>query len=149
MKKNILLILIYSLIHLSFTQNPMEYNITKSTYIKGTYKILSYELKNDSIVVIRYSTKNRQPKTLYSNVLNAEQKSELIEILNGFNLSKMEDMYVDNNVKGQRHYVYDIKINNDFKSILVSFGEEPNLKKLDVFFNDILPVDKDTWYDAY
>jgi len=149
MKKYILLILICCFVQLSFAQKPIEYNIKRTTYIKGTYKTFSYELKKDSIVIIRYSTNNRDPKTLYSNVLNVDQKSKLTKILSGFDLPTMKSQYVDQNVDGQGHFVYDIKINNDFKSIYVYFGDQPNLKKLDVFFHEVLPVNQDGWHDVY
>lgn len=149
MKQNLILIIICCFVQLSFAQKPKEYNIKRTTFIKGTYKTFTHELKKDSILVIRYSTNNREPKTLYSNVLNSDQKSKLTEILNGFNLTTMKSQYVNQNVDGEGHFVYDIKINHDFKSIYVYFGEEPNLKKLDEFFTEILPLNQDGWHDVY
>ncbi|MFH2141066.1 MAG: hypothetical protein ABIJ97_01490 [Bacteroidota bacterium] len=128
----------------------MEYSVKRTHYVKGTYKTLTYWIQNDSIVVTKYSTNGRPPKLVYSNILNTKQKNKLAEILNSFDLPKMENEYIDENVEGEGHYVYDIKIGQDFKSILVYFVVVPDLKKLDVFINElILPVDQNSWYEWY
>jgi hypothetical protein len=154
MKKITILNLLCCLVLLSCGQQQkptenMKYNIKRTDYIKGTYKTFSYELKNDSIVVTRFSTNNLPPKLLYSDVLNAKQKSELSEILNSFDLPNMKTQYVNNNVEGEGHSVYDIKINQDFKSIYVYFVEEPSLKKLDDYIYKLLPANQDGWSDVY
>lgn len=61
----------------------------------------------------------------------------------------MKDSYVNDQVEGEGNSIYDIQINNDSKSIYDYFGEEPNLKKLDQFINEILPADKEKWYESY
>lgn len=149
MKKNILSILICCLVLFSYAQTPVSYVIKRTDYVKGTYKTFTYELKNDSIIVTRYSTNNRPTKLLYSNSLNSGQISKLTKILKDFDLSKMQSKYIDENVEGEGHSVYDLKINQEFKNIYVYFGIEPNLKKLDSFIYEILPEDQNGWYKVY
>lgn len=88
MKIHIIILAIFSSIQLSCAQQPMNYSIVRTDYIKGTYKTFSYTLRNDSILVTRFSTNNLPPKKLYSNILDASQKSRLAGILADFDLSK-------------------------------------------------------------
>jgi hypothetical protein len=127
----------------------MEYSVKRTDYVKGTYKTFSYELKNDSLIAIRYSTNNLPPKILFSCALTKTQKSKLIEILGTFDLPNMQSEYVDNTIEGSGHSIYDIQINQDIKSIRVYFGDEPRLKKLDAFIDYVLPVEKAEWDDSY
>ena len=126
-----------------------EYHITQTNYAKGTYRTMKFELLNDAITVTRYSTNDRPPKTLYSAGLNAKQGSKLRAILCGIDLKKMKNEYINNNVEGEGHSVYDIQINKDSKSIYVYFAEEPSIKKLDKFISGILPKNQNGWYEAY
>jgi hypothetical protein len=149
MKQPILILLLYFLVHLSCAQKSMEYHIIKTDYTKGTYKIFSYELQNDSLGITKYSTNNRPPKVLFKTILNSIQKSKLINILNGFDLPNMQKEYVDNKVEGEVHSVYDIKINKHFKSIYLYFVEVSELKKLDDFVFELLPANQYGWHDNY
>jgi hypothetical protein len=137
------------LIQITCAQKPLEYHIKKTDYAKGTYKTFSYELKNDSLIVTKFSTNNYPPKVLFTNVLNSKQKAELLAILNDFDLQDMKNEYSNNQVEGEGHSVYDIKINKDFKSIYVYFVEVPNLKKLDDFVFELLPANQQGWNDNY
>jgi len=143
MKKIILVNLICFLGIFSFAQKQktMEYAIKRTDFTKGTYKTFTYELKNDSIMVMQYSTNNLLPKLLYSNIINAEQKSKLTKLLKDIDLSKMKSEYINKNVQGENHSVYEIKINQDFKSIYFYFGDEPKLKMIDSFICELLPED--------
>lgn len=149
MRNNILSIIICCLVQFSYAQAPINYVIKRTDYVKSTYKTFTYELKNDSIIVMRYSTNNRPTKLLYSNVLNTEQKYKLTNVLKDFDLAKMQSKYIDENIDGEGHSVYDLTINQEFKNIYVYFGSEPNLKKLDAFIYEILPKDQNNWYEVY
>lgn len=150
MKLNNIVILICCIFQLACAQTTVEYSVKRTDYVKGKYKIFSYELRNDSILVMKYSTNDLPPKLLYSNILNSKQKTGLSDILNDFDLPNMKSEYADENVEGEGHHVYDIKINQDFKSIYVYFVEVPDLKKIDDFINEvILPVNQDDWYKGY
>jgi hypothetical protein len=126
-----------------------EYHVTQTNYTKGTYKTIRFELLKDTIVVTRYSTNNLPPKILYSNSLNDSQKLRLRAILCGIDLKSMKNEYVNKNVEGEGHSVYDIILNNDSKSIYVYYAEEPSIKKLDLFISGILPTNQNGWYDNY
>jgi hypothetical protein len=125
------------------------YHVTQTNYTKGTYRTMKFELFNDTIVVTRYSTNDLPPKILYSTSLNPEQKLKLRAIICGIDLKKMKNEYINKNVEGEGHSVYDIQINQDSKSIYVYFAEEPSIKKLDEFINEILPKNQNGWYEAY
>jgi len=146
MKKLFLFTLICSFVYLNCAQNPMKYNIKRTDYVKGTYIIFTYELRNDSIFATRYSTNNQDPKLVYSNVLSSNQKNKLQNILNNFDLQNTNEKYVDETVEGEGHSEYDITIGNTTKHIFVYFVEVPILTKLNNFIYEILPEDKNTWY---
>ena len=144
--KTIASILFFYLANFSVTNEIMIYSITRTDYVKGIYKTFTYELKNDSIVVIRHSTNNLTSKILFSNSLSSKQKSDLYALLNSIELNQMKSEYTNSNVEGEGHSVYDIQINKQFKSILFYFGEEPHLKKLDDFIYELLPANHNDWY---
>jgi len=149
MKQNILILFISCMVQITYAQKSMKYDIERTDYTKGTYKIFAFKLRNDSIHVTKFSTNNLPEKLLYSDVLNEKQKSELYSILKSIDLQKMKTEYINKNVEGEVHLVYNITINEKFKSIYVYFVNETNLKKLDDFIYGLLPLNQDGWYDVY
>jgi hypothetical protein len=145
--KNLLLFAFFSsFVNLNCAQKTMNYNIKRTDYVKGTYITFTYEIRNDSVYVTRYSTNNQAPKMVYSNKLTSIQIIKLQNILNVFDLKSLNEKYIDENVEGECHSVYDIKIEGVTKNIYVYFVQVPILKKLDNFIYEILPEDKNSWY---
>lgn len=149
MKKNILFFITCGIVLVSCAQKTVDYNVKRTDNMMGDHKLFTYELRNDSIIVTKFSTNNKPPKIVYSSILSGSQKSKLCKILNGINLSEMKNSYANNTVEGEGNSVYDIRIAQESISIYVYYVDVPELKKIDDFINDILPSDQNGWYDSY
>jgi len=108
-----------------------------------------YEVDNDSILVTKYSTNDKPEIILYSNSLTIKQKLEFERFFSGFSLSEMKENYINQNVQGSRHDVYEIAVDGFSKTITVYIMDVPELIKLTELIEKCLPTDRKGWYENY
>lgn len=132
--------------NMELVSNNTNYSVIIDVFVKGTYKEYSYQLVNNKFKAIKYSLNNEPPKTIISRNLTAEEAKEFEQYINSFHLEKLESKYIDENVEGEHHLVYHIKIGKKQKSIYVYFKEQNDLIELYKRLNSFIPVNDRFYY---
>lgn len=111
-------------------ERSLDYEITVSVYTHGTHKILFYRLTGEKILGIEYSTNREPEKVLGDRPLTEEEKARMISFLRIFPINDLKKEYANRDVEGEIHRVFDIRINNTRKEILVYFFNQRNIDEL-------------------
>ncbi len=137
--KNVI-ILICLIVLVAWRDNdPVKFDVAITVFTHGTYKLLSYNLTNEKILAIKYSYNNEPNKTLANRFLTDVEKKRVYEFMKKFPLEILKTEYVNRNVKGEIHRIFDIRINNNQKRILVYFHKQENLDALTDEINRLVP----------
>ncbi|MBI5218853.1 MAG: hypothetical protein HY958_07980 [Bacteroidia bacterium] len=127
----------------------MNFNITITEYTHGTYKIWSYFLSNDSIIVTKFSTNDLPPEIVVKRLLTEKEKNSFNDFIKRFPLASLKKEYSDDKVEGESHFIFDITISNQNKQIYVYFSAQKNLQDLSGKINQLIPEPYRIWYETY
>lgn len=129
--------------------NRKPYAVTIEVYRKGTYKIYSLQLENDTLEVIKFSTTKKITETLASKTLSSEEAKAFADYIRSFPVDNLKDEYRNRQVKGEHHLKYHITVGDKHKDILVYFEEQDDLKLLYKKLMLMVPAPKRFWYYAH
>ena len=86
-------------------------------------------------------TLNSDPKLIICKCLSLSEATEFEQYMYSFPLDTLEDEYINNDVRGEYHLEYHIKIGEKHKSIYVYFEQQKDLVALYKRLSEFVPAD--------
>ena len=117
--------------------HPLVYDINVTVFTHGTHKLYYYRLTGDKILGVQYPHNQGPEKILVDRPLNDHEKLKFKTLFEGFPIKQLKNEYVNNQVEGEIHRVFDIKIRDEHKEIYVYFYEQ---KDIDGLMDEILKL---------
>lgn len=105
-------------------------NVTLTVFTHGTHKLWTFSLTADSISIIKHSINIEPDTTIVSRKLTPSEKEKVHVLLRSIPLASLKNSYINEQVQGEIHREFDIRIGSKRKKITVYFMEVEPLEKI-------------------
>jgi hypothetical protein len=122
----------------SYSKN-VNYDIKIIINIFGNHKLWEYHVKNDSIIVIKYSMNAKPAEKIVNRKLTDKEKKNFMDFMSIFPLKDLNNSYSNDLVEGEMSYMFNLSVGSLKKDIYVYFKSQKNLKQLCDKIDDLLP----------